>query len=49
MAKRRKRNRNPVAQFLNINKPKVIPDKRTKIKEKLADQEVKDANRDKSS
>lgn len=33
-------NRNPVAQHININTPIVIQDKRRKIKDKLAKQEV---------
>ena len=44
MAKRRKRN--PVAQNLNVNKPKVIPDKRKKLKEALQEKEYKDANKE---
>ena len=36
--------RNPVAKNLNINKPKIIPDKRRKVREKLQEQENNDQN-----
>lgn len=40
MPKRRKKN--PIAKNLNLNKPKIIPDKRRKVREKLQEQEYKE-------
>lgn len=45
--------RNPIAKNLNVNKPKIIPDKRRKAKEKIAEKEQQiyedERKRDKTS